>query len=171
VGIHQPDFFLTGASFDPRDITALKANLMDALHNAPICHSSSSGSARRSRAHCRAMTERSVVMKRVMTVLATTLLATSLFTAAAEARGGGGGGGHGGFGGGFGGGAHFGAFSGGEHLGAIGGRAFPNGLALHQHAIHRYGHFLPGYGLYGSYPDCYDYDYLHPTYPLPPACS
>jgi hypothetical protein len=124
-------------------------------------------------------------MKRILTVLATVLVATSLATAAADARGGGGGHG-GGFGGGFGGGhmggfgggAHFGGIAGGAHLGGfngdhagIGGHPGLNRFGLHPQFAHRHGRFLPGYGVYGSYPGCYDDYNLHPNHPWPPACS
>ncbi|MGG2329592.1 hypothetical protein ACE40V_24885, partial [Salmonella enterica] len=69
----------------------------------------------------------------------------------------------GGLGGGrFGGGTRF----GGEHLG-FGGHVG----GLRQHAFHRYGGFVPGYGFYGAYPDCYDWYELHPAQPLPLSCS
>ena len=117
-------------------------------------------------------------MKRMITILATALLASSLLAGAADARGGGGGGGggHGGgfgggghMGGGFGGGGHIGGFGGGGHIGGIGGEHMgrprrrtrrrhigAHGFGLHQHALHRFGGYGPGYGYYG-YPDCYDW--------------
>ena len=45
-----------------------------------------------------------------------------------------------------------------------------HGFGLHQHASHRFGGYGPGYGYY-SYPDCYDWYYLHPDQPLPLSCS
>jgi hypothetical protein len=52
---------------------------------------------------------------------------------------------------------------GGGHIGA-------HGFGLHQHALHRFGGYGPGYGYYG-YPDCYDWYVLHPNSPLPLSCS
>ena len=85
-------------------------------------------------------------------------------------------------GGGFGGGGHIGGFGGGGHAGGIGGEHMgglgdghvgsvgAHGFGLHQHASHRFGGYGPGYGYY-SYPDCYDWYYLHPDQPLPLSCS
>src|SRR6476646_3046745 len=108
-------------------------------------------------------------MKRLITVMATALLASSLLAGAADARGFGGGGHIGGFGGG----GHVGGI-GGEHMGGLGdrhvGAVGAHGFGLHQHASHRFGGYGPGYGYY-SYPDCYDWYYLHPDQPLPLSCS
>jgi len=104
---------------------------------------------------------RSVTMKRMITVLATALLASSLLAGAADARGGGGGHMGGGFGG-----EHMGGLGGG-HIGS-GGHIGAHGYGLHQHALHRFGGYGPGYGYY---PDCYDWYELHPDQPLPLSCS
>jgi hypothetical protein len=110
------------------------------------------------------LTERSITMKRTITVLATALLASSLLAGAADARGGGGGGGHGG---GVGGGGHMGGGFGGAHMGGFGGDHIgTHDFGLHQHAAHRFG----GYGYYGN-SDCYDWYVLHPNEPLPLSCS
>src|SRR6185295_11031067 len=111
-------------------------------------------------------------MKRMITVLATTLLASSLLAGAADARGGGHGGGFGGggghMGGGFGGGDHIGGLGGGGHVGGFGGEHM-GAHGLHQHALHRFSGYGPGYGSY--YSDCYDWYALHPDQPLPLSCS
>ena len=97
--------------------------------------------------------------------------------------------------GGFEGGAHIGGMVGAAHIGGIGegmhvgGTAVPGGLGhvggehlglgdhvrgydggLHQHAMHRFGRYSPGY-LYGDGLDCYDWTHLHPGQPLPLSCS
>jgi hypothetical protein len=60
---------------------------------------------------------------------------------------------------------------GGEHMGGLGGgHVGAHGFGLHQHALHRFGGYGPGYGYYG-YPDCYDWYVLHPNSPLPLSCS
>jgi hypothetical protein len=100
--------------------------------------------------------------------------------------GGFGGGGHiGGMGsgahlGGFDGGAHMGGFGGGAHVGGmamrgdtarIGGDHFGRGVGIHDHAMHHYGRYRPGYGYYYGDSDCYDWYVLHPDQPLPLSCS
>jgi hypothetical protein len=132
-------------------------------------------------------------MKPMMMILATAALASTLVTAAAEARASGFGGG--GRVGGFGGGAHVGGIVGSAHIGGInggmhvGGAAVPGGIAhlggehlglgdhvgghdggLHQHAMHRFGRYSPGY-FYNDGLDCYDWTRLHPGEPLPLSCS
>jgi hypothetical protein len=130
-------------------------------------------------------------MKRAVVILAAAVLASTMAVGAAEARGGGGfgGGGHMGFGGGahIGGIAHAGGFGGGLHPGGaatfgggprlgedhvgLGDHFASHGMGLRQHAFHHDGHYRPGYGFYGSYPDCYDWYYLHPDEPLPLSCG
>jgi hypothetical protein len=53
---------------------------------------------------------------------------------------------------------------GGGHIGA-------HGFGLHQHALHRFGGYGPGYAYYYGYPDCYDWYVLHPNQPLPLSCG
>jgi hypothetical protein len=42
---------------------------------------------------------------------------------------------------------------------------------LHQHVVHQFGRYRPGYGSFYSVPDCYDPYYLHANYPWPLSCS
>jgi hypothetical protein len=58
---------------------------------------------------------------------------------------------------------------GGEHLG-LGDHVSGNDRGLHQHAMHRFGRYSPGY-LYDDGLDCYDWTRLHPGEPLPLSCS
>jgi len=55
---------------------------------------------------------------------------------------------------------------GGSHIGADG---HTGAHGLHQHALHRFSGYGPGYGSY--YSDCYDWYALHPDQPLPLSCS
>jgi hypothetical protein len=117
------------------------------------------------------LNERSLMMKRLLTILATALVASTLLTGAAEARGGGGGGGHmgGGFGGHMGGIGHidggFGGHMGG--VGHVGGFGHVDHPVYGFHAMHRFGRH--GYGVYDGYnPEC-DLPYVNQT--LPPFCS
>jgi hypothetical protein len=97
--------------------------------------------------------------------------------------------------GGIGGGAHVGGMIGSAHIGGIGEGMHAGGVAvpdrighlggehlglgdhtrgydggLHQHAMHRFRRYSPGY-LYDDGLDCYDWYRLHPGEPLPLSCG
>jgi len=93
---------------------------------------------------------------RLMAIATTALLASGLLMASAQAHGGG-----------FGGGGHMGGFGGGAHFGGIGAGA---GMGGHGHAIAGlHHHRLNGFGIGDD--DCFDWQELHPTEPLPLSCD